>query len=71
MAFWHRKSSGVALAVRPLTDALPLDELATKGKAVVRHEGRQILPLHTERGVRRGDEQDPRDERGQVSMVPG
>ena len=24
-------------------DALPLDELAAKGKTVVRHEGRQIL----------------------------
>ena len=32
-------------------DALPLDELAAKGKTVVRHEGRQILLLHTERGV--------------------
>ena len=32
-------------------DALPLDELAAKGKAVLRHEGRQILLLHTERGV--------------------
>ena len=32
-------------------DALPLDELAAKRKTVVRHEGRQILLLHTERGV--------------------
>ena len=32
-------------------NALPLDELAAKGKAIVRHEGRQILLLHTERGV--------------------
>ena len=27
-------------------DALPLDELAAKGKTVLRHEGRQILLLH-------------------------
>jgi nitrite reductase/ring-hydroxylating ferredoxin subunit len=32
-------------------DALPLNELAAKGKTVLRHEGRQILLLHTERGV--------------------
>ena len=32
-------------------DALGLDELTAKGKAVVRHEGRQILLLHGERGV--------------------
>ena len=32
-------------------DALSLDELAAKGKAVVRHAGRQILLLHTGRGV--------------------
>jgi nitrite reductase/ring-hydroxylating ferredoxin subunit len=32
-------------------DALPLAELAANGKALVRHAGRQILLLHTERGV--------------------
>jgi nitrite reductase/ring-hydroxylating ferredoxin subunit len=32
-------------------NALPLAELEAKGKAVVRHGGRQILLLHTERGV--------------------
>jgi nitrite reductase/ring-hydroxylating ferredoxin subunit len=32
-------------------DALPLAELAAKGTTVVRHDGRQILLLHSERGV--------------------
>jgi nitrite reductase/ring-hydroxylating ferredoxin subunit len=32
-------------------DALGLDELAARGKAVVRHEGRQILLVHSDRGV--------------------
>jgi nitrite reductase/ring-hydroxylating ferredoxin subunit len=32
-------------------DALPLDELVAKGKALLRHDGRQILLLHTERGI--------------------
>ena len=32
-------------------DALSFDDLAAKGKAVVRHDGKQILLLHTERGV--------------------
>jgi nitrite reductase/ring-hydroxylating ferredoxin subunit len=32
-------------------DALPLTELAARGKAIVRHDGRQILLLHSDRGV--------------------
>ena len=32
-------------------DALGLDELAARGKAIVRHEGRQILLVHSARGV--------------------
>jgi nitrite reductase/ring-hydroxylating ferredoxin subunit len=32
-------------------DALPLAELAAKGTALVRHDGQQILLLHSERGV--------------------
>jgi nitrite reductase/ring-hydroxylating ferredoxin subunit len=32
-------------------DALPASELETNGKAIFRHEGRQILVLRTERGV--------------------
>jgi nitrite reductase/ring-hydroxylating ferredoxin subunit len=32
-------------------DALPLDELRARGQAVIRHDGRQVLLLHTERGV--------------------
>jgi nitrite reductase/ring-hydroxylating ferredoxin subunit len=32
-------------------NALSLDELAAKAKAIVRHDDRQILLLHTERGV--------------------
>ncbi|MGH7155444.1 MAG: Rieske (2Fe-2S) protein [Acetobacteraceae bacterium] len=32
-------------------EALPASELARTGKAVIRHDGRQILLMHTDRGV--------------------
>jgi nitrite reductase/ring-hydroxylating ferredoxin subunit len=35
----------------PWVDVLAADALAAAGKAVVRHDGRQILVLQTERGL--------------------
>ena len=33
------------------TDVMSLAELAEKGKAIVRHDGRQILLVHGEAGI--------------------